>query len=361
MLMEQRQALKQLKRKNIERGFSILELLVAIVVMMIVLTAVFALMRDSAISSTATLEMSDGQESSRTAQEYINRDLINVGDGLNGVNPIRVPQAFVQNYLTVNPITDAATPGIINLGLITSDDNVPVNTTVPGTLPATNVRPTTDRISILQMDQNFTPITLPAIAIDFNTGVVAVAPSDIARFSIGEVYFFISSRGSMFATITDRQNVAGPNPTLVFSPGDTFGFNSVGALSQFDVITGSGAVPTSLCRMKIVHYYVNANGLLMRRTFGVRNAGFIESPIAEHVVGMNFRYFLNMRDVNDNMLQPAAQLTTAQEQTETRQVEVSITVETVHPLPNGQRQQMTSTTSTSVRNMQFRNTLQPGS
>ena len=110
----------------------------------------------------------------------------------------------------------------------------------------------------------------------------------------------------------------------------------------------------------VIHYYVDSNGLLMRRVFGVRNAGFNESVIAEHVVSLQFRYFLNLRDVNGNIVQPTAQMATAQEQVETRQVEVTLTVETPHTLQNGQRQTISMTTSASVRNMQFRQSLQPG-
>ena len=346
---------------NAEQGFSLLETIVAITVMTVILGAVFALMRDSATSSKTSMEMSDGQQSSRTAQEYINRDLMNAGDGLNSINNIRVPQNFVTNYLTLNPVANPATPGFINLPLITSDNDVPANTVVTGTAPATTVRDTpvlTDRITILQMDQGFVPITLDAGDIDPVTGVVAVSPADIDRFQVGEIYFLTSAAGSIFATITDRQGVGTPAPFLVFA-GDAFGLNSLGAGGQLDVVSAGATLPTSLSRMKMIHYYINSNGLLMRRVFGVRNSPFVESVIAEHVVSLQFRYFLNMRDANGNVVQPQTQLTTAQEQVETRQVETTLTVETVHKLQNGQRQQMSMTTSTSVRNMQFRQSLQP--
>jgi len=332
--------------------------------MLIVTGAIFALMRDSMTTSHATLEMSDGQESARTGQEYITRDLLNTGDGLNSLNNIRVPQDFVTNYLTLNPVTDPSTPGIINLGLVTSDNDVPANTVVLGTTPAVSVRATpllTDRISILQMERPeiFTPITLAAGAINPTTGLAQVSPADIDRFSVGEIYFITSAAGGIFATITDRQGVGTPTPFLVFGPGDAFGLNSLGAGGQLDVITAGATLPTSICRMKIIHYYINSNGLLMRRVFGVRDAGFNESAIAEHAVSLQFRYFLNLRDTNGNVVQPAAQLTTSQEQVETRQVEVTLTVETPHALQNGQPQTISMTTSTSVRNMQFRQSLQP--
>lgn len=354
--------MKHRDNKKCEQGFSLLELLVAVVVMIVVTGAIFGLLRDSAKSSKATIEMSDGQQSSRTGQEFINRDLMNTGDGLDSISDILVPQAFVTNYLTLNPITDPSMSGIVKLGLITSDDNVPANTGVLGTAPMESVRANpllTDRISILQMDRNFVPITLAAGTINPMDGAVAVDPADIDQFAVGEIYFFSSAAGSMFGTVTDRVGVGTRNPNLVFAASDPFGLNSVGTGGQFDVITTGATLPASLCRMKIIHYYVNTNGLLMRRVFGTRNAGFTESPIAEHVVSLQFRYFLNMRDVNGNILQPLGQLTTSQQQVETRQVEVTVTVETAHTLQNGQHQQITMTTSTSVRNMQFRRAQQP--
>ena len=351
--------------KKSERGFSLLEVLITLVVMVVVTGAIFNLMRDSMKTSHAALELSEAQESARTGHEYINRDLVNTGDGLNSINNIRVPQNFVTNYLTRNPITDPTTPGIINLGLITADNNVPANTPVLGTVPAVNVRVTpflTDRITILQMERPeiFTPITLAAGALLPATGVASVSPADINRFSAGEIYFITSAVGGAFATITARQGVGTATPTIVFGAGDGFGLNSLGAGGQLDVITAGATLPISICRMKVIHYYIDSNGLLMRRVFGVRNAGFNESVIAEHVVSLQFRYFLNLRDANGNVVQPTAQLASAQQQVETRQVEVTLTVETPHTLQNGQRQTISMTTSASVRNMQFRQSLQPG-
>lgn len=353
-----------LNKKKSERGFSLLEVLIVLVVMVVVTGAVFGLMRDSMKTSHATLELTDAQESARTGQEYITRDLVNTGDGLNSINNIRVPLAFVTNYLTHNPITNPATPGVVSLGLITADNNVPANTLVLGTSPAVSVRAApflTDRITILQMERPevFTPITLAAGALTPASGVAAVSPADINRFTVGEVYFITSAVGGIFATITDRQGVGTPTPSLVFGAGDVFGLNSLGNGGQLDVITAGATLPISICRMKVIHYYVDTNGLLMRRVFGVRNAGFNESVIAEHVVSLQLRYFLNLRDVNENIVQPTAQLATAQEQVETRQVEVTLTVETPHTLQNGQRQTISMTTSASVRNMQFRQSLQP--
>src|SRR5258705_13642185 len=102
------------KDKNGERGFSLVEVLIVMVVMVVVTGAIFGLMTNSVKTSHASMELTDAQEAGRTGQEYINRDLVNTGDGLNSINNISVPVNFVTNYLTASPITDPATPGFVN-------------------------------------------------------------------------------------------------------------------------------------------------------------------------------------------------------------------------------------------------------
>jgi hypothetical protein len=106
----------------------------------------------------------------------------------------------------------------------------------------------------------------------------------------------------------------------------------------------------------------------MRRGFGVKGAGCSESMIAEHIFGIQFRYILDLVDVNGNVAQPTRLLTSTQ-QTATRQVEVTVTAETPHSVNINQTTgtlqqsnghvQTSMTTSTSVRNMQFKQALQP--
>ena len=96
----------------------------------------------------------------------------------------------------------------------------------------------------------------------------------------------------------------------------------------------------------------------MRRVFGVSGAGFRESMIAEHVLDVQFNYSLITTDALGNVTPSATTaLTNSAQQLAVRQVEVRVTVETPHAIQNGSRQPMTMTTSTSVRNMQFRQAL----
>jgi type II secretory pathway pseudopilin PulG len=342
-----------------EGGFSLAELTVAMGVMLIVTGAAFSLMKSAMKVSQATYELTDAQENLRTAHEFIDRDLMNAGDGLNSLSSIRVTSSFLTNYITKSTGLDPT-----SFGMLTSDNDVPSGTTIaqPSPTPATTIRSTpalTDRISILAQDRAFTPVT-PAVGGVDSTGTnITLVAGDEAKFHAGEIYFLTSSAGATFCTITGITGAGTGTPKLVFANGDTYGLNVTGASGNIRTIAnGSG---TSLLRMQIIHYYINSSGLLMRRVFGVKNAGFVENPVAEHIVTLQFRYILNSTDANGNVYQPVRQLTTAQ-QTATRQVEITVTAETPHVIEitqNSGQPQTSMTTSISVRNLQFKQALQP--
>lgn len=341
------------QRRN-QEGFSILELTVAMGLMLVVIGAVFSLVRDSMKIATTTYELTDAQENLRTAQEIINRDLMYAGDGLKSISTIRAPQAFATSYITLNPVVTA--PGIVNLGILTSDNNVPAGTAVPLASPAATVRANTDRQTIMEIDPSFTAVS-PA-AIDGVGGIITLPVGyAMGNFAQGEIYFLTSTVGGTFCTIT---NVNAATRQLSFANGDPLGLNLTGAAGtgHISTISNGGLLATSLQRMRMIHYYVTSSGLLMRRVFGVPGRGFRESIIAEHVVNVQFNYSLVTVDASGNVTPSStATLTTSQQQLAVRHVEVKVTVETPHALQDGLKSQLSTTTSTSVRNMQFRQAL----
>lgn len=371
------------KRRS-ERGFSLAELIVAMSVMLIVGGAVISLSQGALKVSMTTYELTDAQQGVRSSQEYINRDLTNVGDGFNSLTNIRLRSGFVTNYLTKT--TQCPLPPTIfdpsqcidvnNIGVFISDNDVPVNTTVLGTNPVVTVRSSpglTDRITMLAKDNTFASNSNNQIAATSNANgdVLTIATADVGNFTTGEIYFITCAGGSTFGAITSIAG-AGATRQLNFANGDPLGLNLVrnGAVStgQISAITNGGANPVSMLRMQIIHYYVNSNGLLMRRVFGVRGAAYTESMIAEHIVSLQFRYMLDSVDANGNIAQPVRLLASTQ-QTATRQVEVTVTGETPHSVGIAQstgtlqqtsgKVQTSMTTSTSIRNMQFKRALQP--
>ncbi|MDT7603779.1 MAG: hypothetical protein QOF61_1776 [Acidobacteriota bacterium] len=344
---------------NGQSGFSMVELLISLCIMLLVTGSVMSLCRDAFRTSITTFEMTDAQESLRTAQEYINRDLITAGDGMRGLNNTCVRLAFVTNYLTKNPGNNACGAGLVNLPLIHSDNNVPAGTAVIGAVPATNVRSVpsvTDRIVILQLDPAFTPIPVAANAITGSGLNIKVSAADFARVNGGEIYFITSSVGSTFGTITGKN--AGTS-TLSFAATDTCGLNQPVVNGPIDLVSGAGTQAASIMRMRIINYFVSDTGLLVRRTFGVSGSvGFTDSVIAEHVASLQFRYVLGP-DGDGLVPQPVPQLINSDQQSAVRAVEVTVTTETAHADTKGKTQTISMTTTTGVRNLQFLESLQP--
>lgn len=346
-----------------QAGFSIMELLIAMGVMTVIMGVAFALLGRSLHFANTTYHMTEAQQTLRTAHEIINRDLTTAGDGLRGMNTIRVPVAFVQDYLTRTPIVDSITPNYPNLGLMTSDDNVPGSIGVPQTNPSKTVLSTSDRTSMLVQDRSFAPVSLLAGRITYSgsTTNIVVPTGSLSQFQGGEIYAVVSGSSVAFGVIS---SINTGSSTLVLNNGDLFGINQTGANSpiytvgQINPTTQASTTAATIIRLQIIHYFVTHDKLLVRRVFGVKGAPFVDSVIAEHVAGLQFRYFLSTRDANGFVSQPVAQLSLAN-QAGVRQVEATVTVETTRAVNNinsgnGGHQLISSTMATTVRNLQFR-------
>ena len=65
-----------------------MELLIVTVILLVIMAAVFTLLRVSITSANANYEMTMAAQSLRNAQEYLARDILVAGDGLKGVSNI---------------------------------------------------------------------------------------------------------------------------------------------------------------------------------------------------------------------------------------------------------------------------------
>src|SRR5258705_11881795 len=132
-----------------QAGYSLIELLIGMGVMIVIVGASMAIISSSLKFSHSTFYVTDAEESLRSAHELINRDLTSAGDGLKSIGTITVPLTFASSWLTRTTVVDSSDPTHHQLGLVTSDDAIPANTAVPQASPAANFRTSTDRISML--------------------------------------------------------------------------------------------------------------------------------------------------------------------------------------------------------------------
>ncbi len=352
-----------------QAGFSLMELLVAMTLMLIVLASVFSLMRDSIRVSTTTYEMTDAQQSLRVIQEYINRDLISAGDGFRSVSEPRLPRNFVNTYLTSVPAGD-----YVNIGVVNSGNNVPANTVVPAspTQAASTVMLNTDRIVMLAEDRD---PNFPVTGTRFNASIFTVPAADRVKFQIGEIYF-ITAGGSRSSFVQIKAINAGTN-RITCDPGGggvtELGLNTVpaGGNSAIDYVSNVGTTTFQIKRVQIATYFVNAERLLIRRVFGIRGTNiaavngraFADSVIAEQVANLQFLYQIQQTGAGGNLVQPVESLNTEDERNALRQVQLTPTTQTLRPIvrrANAQTgamenapQQLTSTTTVGLRNLQF--------
>jgi prepilin-type N-terminal cleavage/methylation domain-containing protein len=339
-------------------GYTLWELMITMAIMLTIMAIVMRFMNDSVSISHVTSEMTEAQQNLRTAHEFIARDLMSAGDGMEDIISPRLLRNFLNNYLTKAPVTDITYPTQGVLGVITSDDQVPAATSVPIPFPLPGstipVRPATDRLTIMQMDPNFNnkvgSIALAAGAVAGNGQTVTIpAGTNMADFGVGDIYFFTSSTGSAFGSVT-AVNTA--TRILTFAAGDRFGLNQVAATGPINLVAGGRA--STMMRMLLIHYFIDTDNLLRRRVYGVSLVGgYNDQVIAEHVTDLQFRYVLGQSDASGNVLAPVAALASETQQGLVRQVEVTVTTETAHNVVKGAKQKVSMTGTTAVRNMQF--------
>jgi prepilin-type N-terminal cleavage/methylation domain-containing protein len=349
--------MKNLTKQNNQKGFSMMELIVVMAITLIVLSAVFSLMRSAITTANANFEMTTATQGMRNAQEYITRDVLVAGDGLKGIANIWLPTDFVTKNLTARAaaVIDPSNQGFINAGMVISDNNVPANTPIRYRTPALNVLPVTDRMTILTRDPSFSSINLAAADVNTNNGQIKIPAARISNFTNGEIYFVSNGVAGVFGTVT---NVNTGSNKITWGDGDTYGLNRTGATGQLYSVTNNGTYPTILQRVQIIQYFVDGENRLIRRVFGVKSNGFIDSVVAEHLEALGFRYVLRPSDAATILSQPKEQFD-IDEASNVRTIELSLRVRTAYALQDGNYQEVEGTTQVGVRNIQFTEAIVP--
>jgi|SRR5882724_289885 len=364
-----------------QAGYSMVELLVSLGMTIVISAASFALFGSSMKFANATFHITDAEQSLRNAHEVMNRDLTTAGDGLRGIGTITAPLTFVNTFLTRTPVTCGSDPNYPCIGIVTSDDNIPTATAVPKASVAVNFQPNSDRISMLTRDTTFNngngvSVLAGKITVSGSNTLINVGSTNIGLFQANEIYAIVSQNSAAFGVVTGVNS--GTFVITLANNDGGFGLNQTTSTAPISVVSGvtSGASTqnVSILRYQIIQYFVDANGLLIRRVFGVSGGSFLDSVVAEHLTNLQFRYLTNLADANGFVKQPSRVLASSTEQSALREVETAIGVETARAVnavtnvnsssnacggsPNG-KQSICSTTATTVRNLQFRQALSP--
>lgn len=341
---------------NRQAGYSMIELLAAMVVFLVVTGSIFGVLQVARQSRGAVNNQVQLTKSVRLGLNLIGRDTYNAGYGYPLKNAVVIRNNRIGPLLGIPSDTDTTrdmVPPII------AGNNITVNTYNQ----TPNVR--TDQITFLFKDSTFNligaagsevsqPLNINA-ATTSSTGVDEIVPvtGSNASVRINDLILVTGNNGSALGVVT---GLSGTNK-IQFANNDLLGFNLAGSGGTFRNIT----TPASLVRVNMITYYVTADGILVRREYANQpppGAAFIDEPLVYGVENFQVQYVMDNGtlldnpgagpngipgDADDDLTNLAA----------IRQVRVTISARTVELDSRGQPVQVTETTTFSTRNLGY--------
>lgn len=290
-----------------QSGFSLLELLIAMILFLIVTGSIYGLMQLGTYDRNRASRRTDVLKNARVAVELIGRDVLNAGLGYHRRGAV-VPDNFNSTQLGIPADVDG------NRDMLTSV--VVGNNIYTNNLNAnTGVR--TDSISFAYRDLEFNAgnvidllgvsaggnPTVPRLTSKTLTGMAAAQPFDL---------YLVESDTSQVLIMATAVN--GTN-TVDAAPGDPIGvnqaLNGVGqngsilrqCLSSAD--TNCTTYSATMKRVFLVSYKIKPDGTLVRMIYGNNRGGAAgaqiqELPLAYNIEDMQIKYVLDDGTTSDN-------------------------------------------------------------
>lgn len=298
--------------KKSELGFSMIEVVVAMVLFLIVTGSVFGLLRVGRFDRNRSSDRADIMKNARAAIHLIGADALNAGLGYHRTGAI-VPNNFISTQLGVptDPTVDRDTLTAVIAGNNIFTNNIQEDPTVK-----------TDTVAFAYRDLDFNPGTSlnsgQTISLVGATGVsggatarVQTATGQAAAINNYDLYL-IESDSSQVAVMANSKV---DSSNVDFAPGDPLGLNQAfnGSGSNGSLLKKCTALVTTNCttylaslkRFFWVSFKVKADGTLVRTIFG-NNTGqtasqqIREQPLAYNVKNMQITYVLRDGTVSDN-------------------------------------------------------------
>jgi len=344
-----------------EPGFTMIELLIALAVTVVIVTAAVLMFTSSVQSSSRSLKYSEIQTEARAALSQITRDLSQAGTGvpLNGIPiPSLIAGGIDPNYACDSNQCYTAFNVPFTQGLLYK--------VTPGNAIGPTISEPSDAIKVVYVDPTLNWSAFQAAAIDPNGGSLTMpvatlpAPTDPAvGVTPGDVILLQNAYGAAVGVVT---SVAG---SLITFGSDPLNINQLAAPSgnikalATPLTNPATYPPTQVSRLVMVTYFIQPfagpNGLDARI---MRQVGAHPPiPIAEHIEDMKFTYDIVDPITNaltSNSLNAVTGLPPVSQPNQIRKVNISVTARAVRPEPNGDFFRINLTTSIGPRNLSFR-------
>jgi len=299
-------------RSNTAKGFTLLELMVAVALGLIVLAATTQLFKSGMDATILVSQQSEMQQSVRSALNLIAKDVSMAGSGLpsgglslpNGTGSVASffavdpNRAWLANNTYPSGTVGGAPVSNYMFGVIPGPNNG-LEQGGPTTIPATGQG--ADAVTVIYTDYSFPldqyTITFPAG--NPNGDAIDVAPpaNPPAGFpailsptgiQVGDLILLNNTRGPAVGEVTGISNAGG---RITFADADSLKVNQSGALNGNIkyIVTGSNTVAR---RIWAVTYFIEVpqNGQpprLMRQVSGQN-----PSPVADNIIGLKVTYDL---------------------------------------------------------------------
>jgi len=291
-----------------QKGFSLMEVMIATAVMMIIMGATLSALSDAIHANEAVTSMADMQDNLRASMNLMIRDIVQAGGGI-PIGGISIPFTDPAN----NPGNAPIPPAMNRPSPPTKAYTFPLAASLTAVNPGFQLGPTllgqqTDMITVIYADNELAwttmaPINNPAnprcngvllgsgASITFDTatagcatltnGNVSVTPGDLIMLSNNQGGNIIQSVSSVVGSVVN------------FAAGDAFGFNgkaaASGTIAQLQTAPGVFP-PTSATRIWMVTYYLDGVTVPNRPQL-VRQVNFNPPQVVGQVIeGMQISY-----------------------------------------------------------------------
>lgn len=318
-----------MKREN---GFSLIELLVAMAILVVVAAAaVGALVQAQHVTQAVALQ-ANTQQNLRAGMHSLVHDLTQAGEGvptagitipttagnvsaITRPGPAPLPALFPttlsalpqvipgwqlgMDAKTVNPVTLAVQDGLLKTDIITvlyADDALVSSALGPGGVPNPKLSdyPVVQAAPAAPVCAGILNVAGTSVTLDPSCFTLPGGPVPISK---GDLIMFHNANGSALELVT---NVAGS--VLTFAAGDPAGLNGTGLPNGTVTQLNVGATPTSISRVWMVTYYVDSNTVPSRpqliRQVNYPNYPSVAAPthpaqpVADIVENLSFSYDL---------------------------------------------------------------------
>ena len=309
-----------------QRGFSLLELMVASSLGLVVILAMTSLFKTGLDATFTITQRAETQQNMRSAIELITKDISLAGAGLpsGGLQLVTggVRSNFACNqtgtcYLPVNTYPNNSGNGTPNYmyGILPGFNNgVQNGVAIPNAPGQTN-----SSITSIYCDYNF-PLSNFSFTFPTTTSATvsvvngAVQPNNILApggLNVGDLILFIVStpgngtgnlgtssvqNAAVVAEITSIPN----NTNISFATGDALNFNQTGAGNSNNlasvssaIAAGGGKAQTTACRLNAVTYFLQvppAGGTVETPRLMRQVNGYDAVPVADNIINLQFTY-----------------------------------------------------------------------